>query len=327
MNPFVFIVGCPRSGTTLLQRMVDAHHLIAVTPETHWIVRFHKKLTDGNGLSAFGSRPAADSWQPMADKKLLPKLFQYHRFANLGLGREEVGRLLAGGPLSYAQFVRCLFDLYAEKAGKPLAGDKTPGYARNIPVLYSLWGEAKFVHLIRDGRDVCLSALNWTKPGKLLRRSPTWIEDPVVTAALWWDWHVRLGRRDGGLLWRGLYYEVRYEELVVRPAEECRALCAFLGIAYDSAMPGFHEGRTRPEPGMDAKDAWLPATPGLRDWRAQMSGADTERFEAAAGGLLEELGYPRAFPRPCREALDRVKRVREAFANHLYAREGLLLQA
>jgi len=93
-----------------------------------------------------------------------------------------------------------------------------------------------------------------------------------------------------------LYREVRYEALVARPAEECARLCAFLGLPYDPAMPRFHEGRTRA--GADATSSWLPITPGLQDWRSQMPPGDVERFEAAAGDLLDELGYPRACPWP-----------------------------
>ena len=97
-----------------------------------------------------------------------------------------------------------------------------------------------------------------------------------------------------------MYYEVRYESLVRNPVEESAALCEFLGLPYDEAMPRFHEGRTNAKPGLSAKKAWLPITPGLRDWRTQMTAEDVERFEAAAGELLDELGSPQTIfsPRP-----------------------------
>ena len=61
-------------------------------------------------------------------------------------------------------------------------------------------------------------------------------------------------------------------------------------------MAAYHEGKARPAPGRSAKSAWLPPTPGLRDWRAQMAGRDVELFEALAGDLLSSLGYERAVP-------------------------------
>src|SRR5262249_27511497 len=88
-------------------------------------------------------------------------------------------------------------------------------------------------------------------------------------------------------------------------------LCAFLGVPFDERMLRFHEGRTVTAPGLSAKEAWLPITPGLRDWRTQMTAGDLERFEAAAAPLLDELRYPRAVPHPPAEALGRVAQVAE----------------
>jgi hypothetical protein len=301
MNPFVFIVGCPRSGTTLLQRILDAHPHVAITPETHWIPGFYKQ---GVGLTAAGEVTAA----------LLPELLAFRTFAKLKIGRQDLEQLLPSRQrVSYADFVSAIFDLYGRSRGKPLVGDKTPGYARSLPLLHSLWPVAKFVHLLRDGRDVCLSLNAWEKAGKLVSRFGSWSDHPAVTAALFWEQHVRLCRQTGQSLGPGLYYEIRYEALVDRPAEESAKLCAFLGVPYDEAMLRFHEGRTRTKPGLDAKHAWLPVTPGLRDWRSHMPAEDAERFEAAAGGFLEELGYPRAYPQPRAGAREEVVRARAAF--------------
>ena len=81
-------------------------------------------------------------------------------------------------------------------------------------------------------------------------------------------------------------------------------------------MLRFHEGKTRmdfPDP-RDSKAAWLPVTSGLRCWRAEMPAEDVERFEAAAGDLLKELGYPLATDaKP--GALEHAARMRESFAS------------
>jgi hypothetical protein len=182
----------------------------------------------------------------------------------------------------------------------------------------------KFVHLIRDGRDVCLSVLNWYHADRTAGRYTTWAEDPVSTTALWWGRKVRLGRHGGRPLGRDLYYEIRYESLVTRPADECAKLSAFLGVPHDAGMLRFHEGRARTDPGLDAKRAWLPITPRLRDWKTQMPAEDVERFEAVAGDLLDELGYPRAFPRPSREITARASRIRDLFTQDLYSRREVL---
>jgi hypothetical protein len=117
---------------------------------------------------------------------------------------------------------------------------------------------------------------------------------------------------------------MRYEDLVSSPDDTCARLCDFLGVPYDEAMLRFHEGRARNRPDLDAKKAWLPITPGLRNWHNQMSPEDVERFEAAAGELLDELGYPRAFPRPSPQCLEQAARLREAFTGELHSREEVL---
>ena len=61
-------------------------------------------------------------------------------------------------------------------------------------------------------------------------------------------------------------------------------------------MLQYHEGKTRDEPGLDAKTAWLPPTQGLRSRRTEMREPDVALFEALAGPLLSQLGYERAFP-------------------------------
>jgi len=118
----------------------------------------------------------------------------------------------------------------------------------------------------------------------------------MTTTALFWDWLVRLGREAGARLPSGLYHELRYEDIVRDVEWASRDLCEFLQLPYDPAMPCYHEGRQRSGTGLSAKKAWLPPTAGLRDWRTQLSTEDALRFEAAAGELLETLGYERAHP-------------------------------
>jgi len=301
-NPYLFIVGCPRSGTTLLRRVVNAHPWIAIpNRETHWIPEFFEKRY---GLTRDG----------MVTGELIPLLLDDPRFARLGFSQEQLRTLIEGEPVSYSVFVTKLFDLYGQAAGKPLVGDKTPGYVRRINTLHVLWPAARFVHLIRDGRDVFLSLRDWSKVEKILGTLSTWRVDLVSTAALKWEFDVRVGQEAGGRLGPELYYEIRYEALVARPEEECKALCAFLGVPYDGGMLRFHEGRTRAAPGRDSKHAWLPITPGLRDWRIQMPAEDVERLESAAGQLLDELGYARAVPHPRPESLEHASKIRASLA-------------
>jgi hypothetical protein len=188
------------------------------------------------------------------------------------------------------------------------------------------WPETKFVHLIRDGRDVCLYNLSRRKADRMVRRVTMCTEGPFSTTALWWEWSVRLGREDGSSLEPGLYHEICYESLIAHPADECVALCTFLGLPYDDEMLRFDEGRKRTEPGLDAKWAWHPVTSGLRDWKSQIPAGDVERFEATVDDLLHELAYARAVPRPSPEAPKRGRKIRHSFRQDLRDRGDRLLE-
>jgi len=225
--------------------MVDAHPQTAIMSESRWIAECFEER---KGLTPDGT----------ITSELLSQLLENPRFVRLHIGREGLMTLIPdGSPVAYSSFVTGIFDLYGERKGKPLVGNKTPAYVRKLNLLHTLWPKVRFVHLIRDGRDVCLSVANWPKacqadkPGSFT----AWRDGPVSTIALWWDLNVRRGRQAGGSLGPRLYYEIRYESLVSHPREECASLCAFLGLRYDDAMLRFHEGRTRNGPGLSAKRA------------------------------------------------------------------------
>jgi Sulfotransferase family len=309
-KPCLFIVGCARSGTTLLHRIVDAHPLVAITPEIHWITHHFKQKN-------------SPTTEEVVTPELLRKLVEHKRFAEFELDHDKVEALATEIPVSYRVLLEGLFGLYGEGRDKPLVGNKTPAFIRRIPVLHDLWPEARFVHIIRDGRDVCLSVMNWRKAGSTAGRYPTYDDDPVTTTALWWERKVRQGRVAGRLLGPDLYREVHYEDLVSDPEGECRELCRFLGVPYDDAMLRFHVGKTRydlPNPRRQPKKAWLPITAGLRKWRSDMPPLDVERFEAAVAGLLDELGYERAFPDPSPESMEHAERIQEALPSDLVER-------
>jgi hypothetical protein len=305
--PYLFIVGCARSGTTLLHRIVDAHPMVTITPEMHWISK----------------RPGADGGRDelLVTPEVVSELADHKRFSQFGLDREDFEGLLGPGEsVPYREFLARLFELYGRVREKPLVGNKTPSYVRHLPELHGSWPEARFVHIVRDGRDVCLSVLGWKKVGKILGRYTTWEEDPVSTAALWWERKVRAGHEAGAAFGPGLYHEMRYEDLILDPEGECRALCRFLDLSYDTVMIRFSEGKTRTDL-TDArrmpKKAWLPVTSGLRDWRTEMESWDVERFEAVAGDLLDDFGYERAFPQS--EAMEHAARMRESFVRDFRA--------
>lgn len=303
-SPYVFVVGCPRSGTTLLQRMLDHHPLLAVANDTHFIPR----AIDPEG----GDVPLTPG--------IVDRVLAYHRFPRLGLPEHAVRRAAAGSG-SYADFVSALYEMLASRRSKALGGEKTPDYVRHLPLLNRLFPWTRFLHIVRDGRDVALSALEWASPTKGPGRFALWRDDPVAVCALWWRWQVSLGV-DGGRDASGRYLEVRYEDLVTDPGRIMGDVCRFLDLPFAPETVSFHVGREREGPRLSAKSAWRPPTPGLRDWRAQMPGGDVALFEALAGDVLSDLGYERTTGTPSTALRARADRYREWWETELDRRRS-----
>ncbi len=201
-NPFVFVVGCPRSGTTLLQRMLDNHPELAVAHDSHFIPLAIKNESVGV--------------DPQLTPELVTWVTTYRRFHRLQLSEGDVAEA-ASRSATYSEFVGALYAAYARAHGKRLAGEKTPDYVRYLPQLHALFPTARFIHIIRDGRDVALSVRDWTQGGKGPSRRAMWDEEPVAVCALWWRRFVSTGFRDGAPLGCSAYREVLYERLVEAP--------------------------------------------------------------------------------------------------------------
>ncbi len=292
-SPFLFVVGCPRSGTTLLQRMLDNHPQLTVANDTHFITRAAKRVLRKDP-------------QPLLTPELVDAVQSYRRFYRMGLDENDVIRA-AENCRTYAEYVGRLYALRGQKKNKRLSGEKTPDYCRKIPVLHQLFPNALFIHIIRDGRNTALSTLNWATENKGPGKWPLWKEDPVGTCALWWRWQAGSGQGDGRKIGSGFYFQVKYEDLVAEPENRLEAIAGFLDIPYSDSMANYHAGKTRHQPGLSAKSAWLPPVKNLRDWRTSMSAEDVAVFEGIAGGLLKENGYACSDSPPSEAVIKRVR--------------------
>lgn len=257
----------------MLQRMLDAHPMLAVAYDSLFITR------------AIKGEPVG--FDPPLTDEVVELARTHPRFDRLELSDDAVERAAAGGGI-YSEFVTRIYDELAAKHGKPYAGEKSPGYCRHLPRLHALMPWVKVVHLIRDGRDIALSIKDWGKGAAKLELSH---REPIAAAALWWRRDVTRGCGDGRALPADVYREVRYEQLVAEPEGSLQELAEFLGLPYDAAMTKYHQGRVKQSAGLSPKAAWLPPTRGIRDWRSQMSERDRELFHAIAGDQLAMLGY------------------------------------
>jgi hypothetical protein len=266
----VVVLGVSRSGTTLLKEMLDGHPVLAIPSESYFI----PQLWDRHGR-----RPDKEAF--LADVERLARVREW------GVTRDQVSMRLPQRP-DFAEAIGAIYRAYAEARGKPRFGDKTPSYMQRLPLLEQAFPGARYVHLIRDGRDAALSFLS-------MRRKPrfNWARPRGVGSfAAQWRREVEGGRQFGRQTAPRRYLEIRYEDLVVEPERILRETCRFLGLEFDPAMLDYHR-RVDRERVPDHQGLAQPPRRGMRRWQDEMSPRDVETFEAVAGGLLTELGYER----------------------------------
>lgn len=255
--------------------MFDSHPELAIPDESHFVVNLGRV------------RERYEAGGTFRVDRFVDDLIGHWAFRRWGLPEEEVREALRSSSFrDLPDAIRRVYELYALHQGKPRYGDKTPSYVIHIPLLADLFPEARFIHLIRDGRDVALSYLD-------MDFGPS----TVGEAAIYWRRFVLLGRTAGRRLGPERYREVRYEDLLDDPESTLGDLCGFVGLNPDPAMLRFSEraGFVTDSPREQRRHGNLlrPLTKGLRDWRRDMSPHDVALFEALAGDLLEELGYER----------------------------------
>jgi hypothetical protein len=275
---FPFIVGSGRSGTTLLRALLDAHPQLAIPPESYFIVTLARRADRYETEGGFDAAMFCDD------------VAGHQRFARWGLPEQAMrDAVAAAAPADFPAAIRAVFGAYAAQQNKPRYADKTPKYVKDMARLTDLFPEARFVHIVRDGRDVVLSF-----------QSLTWGPDAAIEAALRWRNWVELGQAVGNELGQDKYMEVRYEELVADAPAVLQDVCSFLSLDYSDQMLSYTEHADQiieanyfPEGHSRIR---MPPTKGLRDWRTEMSQEDLVKFELVAGDLLGRLGYERAVP-------------------------------
>ncbi len=268
-GPPVIVLGVRRSGTTLLRVMLDRSPELAIPDESYFVpqlARRHRGVVDRDAF--------------LDDLRRLPTLAEW------GLEPGAVAARLRPG-MTPGEAISAVFATYAAAQGKQRWGDKTPLYMQHLPVLERLFPDARYVHLIRDGRDAALSFLS--VPAGLMTEGWGHPRDAQGFACQWAT-EVAAARALGARVGSERYLELRYEALVADPETALREVCAFAGLAYDPGMLDY-VGQTASARKAHQQRLNEPPRAGVRDWRSEMSEDDLRGFEQVAGALLGELGY------------------------------------
>ncbi len=278
INPLekpIFIVGVGRSGTTLLQSMINAHPEITITPETHFIRLFIGK--------------------PGIEKHIRSGKVVAMMQADPSLNRVEYARdVLAGHPIKSRQdlitYYKKILQIHAEQKQLNRIGEKDPKVIEYLRTLKEIFPDAKVIHVMRDPRDVSLS-----------RTKADWSSNrPFITQPLTHQLQITLGRRIGPELFGDNYYEIRYEHLVSDTQAELKKICSFIEVPFNPEMMNYAQKANEVVKGKEL--AWKENVfkPVMRDnvnkWKKALSKRQVIAIETICKEAFNALGYERSIP-------------------------------
>lgn len=287
--PF-FVIGSPRSGTTMLRLMLTSHPQLLVPPECGFLLWLQPQF-GGWGAVEFAD---ADNIARFAHAVTAARKFDTWR-----LTRDEVAAAVAARTArGYADACDAVYRLFAARAGKPEAiwGDKNNYYLAHVGALRALFPRARFLHIVRDGRD---AACSYREVMALPSTSPYRPVLPVAIGdiARQWAGDVRTIRDQLAILPAADACEMRYEDLTADPARELTRICSWLGVAFAPAMLRFHaanrESGLEPAETLDWKQRTLvPVSRATVGRYTELLGPDeAAEFVAIAGAELRDYGY------------------------------------
>ncbi len=237
----IFLVGAERSGTTLLRLMLDGHRELA------WANEFE---------FAVDRVPVTEGW---------PTLDAYRDF----LSTHRVFRAAEytiDPSLAYPDLVRSFLAQCAQRAGKPRVGATVH---RHFDRLLRIWPRARFIHIIRDPRDVARSCIGMGWAGNVWTGVERWIDAEAVWEKLCTS--LPSERR----------CEVRYEALITQPADELHRLCDYMGLTFEAEMLNYAERTTYSAPDPSR----------IEQWPRTLTPYEIRLVEARVGARLQQRGY------------------------------------
>jgi LPS sulfotransferase NodH len=270
----VFVLGSPRSGTTLLYHMLLSAGGFAV-------YRSESKVFD---LIA----PRCGSLRAAKNKeKMLDLWFQTRMFGVSEVDPEKFRAEVMSDCHTAGDFLRIFMEYISRAQNVDRWAECTPEHLLYVPWIKRELPDAQFIHIIRDGRDVALSLQKqgWVQPFP-------WDKDRgLIVAGIFWEWIVGKGREFGRALGAD-YVEVRYEDLMADPRSTLARLGQFINhdLDYDRIQQVAIGSVNEPNTSFTSevqKGGFQP----VGRWRNSFSSGDLAAFEGAIGPFLKESGY------------------------------------
>ncbi len=269
----IFIVGAPRSGTTLLAVLLDRHSQIAIPPETQFFADFLPSLLPSSAVSSREEKIELALSSP--------------RIQDIGLAREQLLNVFSGLSNTWPCLLQAILALYAFGQNKNRVGEKSPKHVAHVPEILEVFPDAKIICLVRDGRDVVrsLEKVPWAEPDNSRRFSIFCME---------WVDYAGLALQYQRQYTKEQFLLVKYENILLSPTVELEKICQFIGEEFeDGQLQITSESNVVPE----WEGEWKNKSTAMLDpkrveaWRRQADREQIWFMNSMMGKALGELGY------------------------------------
>ncbi|MFZ0389627.1 MAG: sulfotransferase [Calditrichia bacterium] len=267
----VFVLGAPRSGTSVMVKLLRKYLKVNFGTESQFIIRLHRELW------RYGDLKQENNMRHLLEDISSERCFRrWKKRFGFELDVEMVFRDLT--EYNYSGALQAIFQQFAAYHGMQRWGDKTPAYLYDLDTLHQLFPDAQYIHIVRDGRDVALSAF-----------ATPFGEKNLYKSAVNWRQKISLAREFRRKLPPGRFIEIRYEDLLCEPLLVFGWLIKFLRIEDpDKHLIGFIETHVKED--LRSNNVYK--------WKRQGRADEMHLFDRLTADLLERYGYESRFSSP-----------------------------
>jgi hypothetical protein len=269
----VFIVGAPRSGTTLMAVLLDRHSKIAIGPETQFFTEFIPQNWTGK--------------TPETHEQLVDSALAFKRIADFNFDREQLLNHFRNYELTLPNLLRSIIEVHAIRTSKWRPGEKSPHHLQHIPIILHHFPDAKVICVLRDGRDVVRSLLDtpWAIPNNPRRLRLFCIRwNDAAEQTLYYQKTLSPDR----------FMTVKFEDILRQPRSKLEQICAFLGEEFEltqlepaqpsNVIPGW-------EKQWKSKASEMLDPGRIEAWRKSADQKQIWVMNSMMGNMLERMGY------------------------------------
>lgn len=281
-----FIIGNPRSGTSMFRMMMSSHSSVIVPPECGFIQWWYEKYKDWNKSSSQSERMLNDF---LVDLKTSKKLETW----NLDF-KALKSLIVEESPVNYSQLMNKVILQYAVQNGKKpsVLGDKNNYYIDYLKLLGQIYPNAKFLIIIRDPRDVVCSYLNVNSLKTNSEYKPKFPNTIKGMSVDWFSKNMKIVEFLESIN-PSTYTIVKYEDLLSQPELELEKCTNLLDLEFEHRMLDFYKNKMEPSELLDWKKKTNQQLDknNTRKFLEQLTKSEIEEIISVSGELMKKFNY------------------------------------